>query len=444
MIKEVAPGALVAREVNRNSRAVHAATRRPQPRANRMAAPGPPAEPGFMTNSQGPSASDPPPRDPRPISFSRPAGARDPRAGTLSRVKIGSPAAVLAVVPHLLGFHPASSLVMLGISGRRSQIRLTFRYDLPDPPDPALAAEIAGHAADVLARQQISAAIVVGYGPGPLVTPLADLLRRLLPAAGVSVREMLRVESGRYWSYVCHDPACCPADGVPFDAASHPVAVALSRAGLAAYPDRAALAGTLAARPDAVAAMRAATQRAQRRAEALLSAAPDQPRRAGQAFAEAGRSAVAEAIACYRDGGEITDDDQLAWLAVALADLRVRDDAWARMDPRFRAPHQRLWLDLVRRAAADYVPAPACLLAVTAWQSGEGALASVAVERALGADPDYSMALLLGDVLAAGLPPEAARPPMTPEEVAASYSAARRRGRSGRPARTRGRMAGGR
>jgi hypothetical protein len=70
------------------------------------------------------------------------------------------------------------------------------------------------------------------------------------------------------------------------------------------------------------------------------------------------------------------------------------------------------------------VPAPASLLAFTAWQSGNGALANVALERALEADPAYSMALLLRDVIDAGAPPSMARLPMTPEEVAASYAAA--------------------
>jgi hypothetical protein len=137
---------------------------------------------------------------------------------------------------------------------------------------------------------------------------------------------------------------------------------------------------------------------------------------------DAGRAAVREAIGTYRDGGQITDEDQLAWLAVTLADLRVRDDAWARMDPGHRAAHQRLWTDVVRRATEPYVPAPASLLAFTAWQSGEGALANIAIERALAADPGYSMAHLLGQAVDAGLPPSAARLPMTPEEVEASYA----------------------
>ena len=48
----------------------------------------------------------------------------------------------------------------------------------------------------------------------------------------------------------------------------------------------------------------------------------------------------------------------------------------------------------------------------------------MALDRALDADPAYSMALLLRDLIDAGAPPAMARLPMTPEEVAASYAAA--------------------
>ena len=72
-------------------------------------------------------------------------------------------------------------------------------------------------------------------------------------------------------------------------------------------------------------------------------------------------------------------------------------------------------------AQPGYVAAPASLLAFTAWQGGNGALANVALDRALADDPGYSMAQLLRDVIDAGTPPSMARLPMTPEEVAASY-----------------------
>ena len=56
-----------------------------------------------------------------------------------------------------------------------------------------------------------------------------------------------------------------------------------------------------------------------------------------------------------------------------------------------------------------------------AWQSGNGALANLALDRALADDPGYSMALLLRQAIDSGAPPSLARLPMTPEEVAASY-----------------------
>jgi hypothetical protein len=61
------------------------------------------------------------------------------------------------------------------------------------------------------------------------------------------------------------------------------------------------------------------------------------------------------------------------------------------------------------------------LLAFVAWQAGDGALANVALDRALADDTRYSMALLLRQVITAGAPPSLARLPMSPEEVAASY-----------------------
>ena len=100
-----------------------------------------------------------------------------------------------------------------------------------------------------------------------------------------------------------------------------------------------------------------------------------------------------------------------AWLTLVLTSLRVRDDAWARMDPDHRDAHLRLWTDLVRRAQPGYIAAPASLLAFTAWQAGDGALANLALDRALADDPGYSMAKLLRDVLDAGTPPSTATPP---------------------------------
>jgi uncharacterized protein DUF4192 len=412
---------------------------------------GRPRKPGPMTESQPhePHSDDPQPRN-RPADDRQPPGSQtpgrplrgrpqdpdavDPRTtGLRCRVRVGSADGVLAVVPHLLGFHPADSLVMLGVGGPHARIRVTFRYDLPDPPDSELALDIAEHAVAVLRRQDLLMAIAIGYGPGRTVTPVVDGVVDALRKAGIAVHDVLRVEGGKYWSYLCGDPQCCPPDGVPFDASAHPASAALAAAGMTVRPDRAALADTLAAAAELAQPMREAVQRARQKVGNLLdfeaAAAGGDP---FQRVADCGRRSVKRAIARYRQGGELTDHDEIAWLGVALGDLRVRDDAWARMDPRFNEAHQRLWVDLIRHLPADVVAAPAALLAFTAWQAGDGALASVAIERALEADPEYSMALLIADALHAGLPPSVARLPMTPKQVAASYARRRRERRGDR------------
>ena len=373
-----------------------------------------------------------------------PPEATPPTARPVPLLRVGSPDSMLAVIPGLLGFHPARSLVVVGAGPPRGRIQVAFRYDLPEPPDPGAAAKIAAHATAVLARHQLTVAVVVGYGPGPMVTPVADALVRELRRADVTLHDMLRVESGRYWSYSCQDPRCCPPEGVPFDPGEHPAAETMAAAGSKALRDRAALAATIAPVGGLAAeSMRQATRQAERQATGLIRAAMGSGRTDGAVppVVEAGLHAVAEAIDVYRGGGRITSDDRMAWLAVSVADLRVRDDAWARMDPGHVGAHLRLWTDVTRRAPARYVPAAASLLAFTAWQAGNGALANLAAERALAADPEYSMALLLLDAVGAGLPPSAARLPMTPEEVAASYASlgapkAKRSRRGQGPART--------
>ena len=339
----------------------------------------------------------------------------DPTPGR-SPVQVSSPAAILAVVPHLLGFVPEASLVVIGAGPPRDRVQVAMRYDLPDPPDTRCAAEIAAHAVAMLTRHHMPTVIVAGYGPGPLVTPLADAIRGVACEAGLEVREILRVEDRRYWSYLCCDPSCCPADGVPFDPAAHPAGAALATAGQPVLAGREALAAAIAPLTGSqAAAMAEETRRAERTAARLVA-------RAGQrALTRHGLAAVGSAIQVYRDGGSITRPGEHAWLGLVLTSLRIRDDGWARMDPQHRDAHKRLWIDVVRRAQPGYVAAPASLLAFTAWQRGDGALANVALDRAVADAPGYSMAMLLREALAAGVPPSMAALPMTPKEVAASY-----------------------
>jgi hypothetical protein len=353
--------------------------------------------------------------------------------GASAPLRADSPAALLTVIPQLLGFMPGASLVVIGTEPPDSSVRVTLRYDLPDPAGAGIAADMAAHAAGVLASQRLTMMVAVGYGPAALVDLVAAALRDAVRKAGITLHEFLRVEDGRYWSYVCDNEACCPPEGKPFAPASPAAAGTSPASGAAGAPpaqatavlsSRAAVAARVApVGGTAAESMRQATRRAERHVTQLLAQVRRSARRgaARHLVATEGLAASGDTIATYRAGGRYTTDFQLARMTVALRDLRVRDDAWARMDPAYADAHLRLWIDVTRRAQPGYVAAPAALLAFVAWQHGDGALANVALDRALADDPRYSMALLLRQVITAGAPPSLARLPMTPEEVAASY-----------------------
>ncbi len=369
------------------------------------------------------------------MTKNKPAGDRSPHTflatparptGLAGKVQLraGTPDAVLAVVPHMLGFYPSRSLVVLGL-GAQNRVMVTFRYDLPDPADAELTEDIAEHADYVLRREHIAAALLVGYGPADLVAPVVACTAGRLIDSGVQVHEVLRADAGRYWSMLCDDVACCPPGGRSYDPGSHPAAAAMTEAGLGAHPDREALARTIQRPAGSADRISRATLQARLRLSQLADiGAAEGDRDPNLRATRTGRKEIQRAIRRYRSGGSIGSLEHLAWLAVLVADLRVRDDAWARMDPAHRDDHCRLWTDVLRGAALDFVPAPASLLAFTAWQSGNGALAAMAVERALTADPGYSMAQLLAGAVNAALPPSAARMPMSPAAVAASYAPA--------------------
>jgi hypothetical protein len=285
---------------------------------------------------------------------------------------------------------------MLGAYGPDGEVRLNLRLDLPSGGQ--VPAAVGG-----LAAAGCTLVSVVGYGPGPLVDPEVALVREVAGAKGIKVGEALRVEEGRYWSCLCGDPAHCPPEGTAYATAGNPVTAAFeAHGGPAPLASRDALAATVApVGGDEAEAMARATGRAIRRGTRL--GRREARRRAGGAGQLLGGTAayraVAAAIATYRQGGSITGPDELAWLGCALADVRVRDAAWRQMDPGRARAHQRLWTDLARAGQGSLAAAPACLLAYCAWQGGDHALASIALDRADDSQPGYPLAATLRETV---------------------------------------------
>lgn len=295
-------------------------------------------------------------------------------------ITVSSSAEAVAVTPYMLGFHPADSLVVLGLFGRL--VDFVVRYDFPPPDLPSALEE----AAEVVAGQGPERVIVLGYGPPGPVSPAVLELGRALREARVKVEDTLRVHDGRWWSYASPGPA----EGTP---CSLGLAAPAVFQGLVALPDRKALVARLAPlEGEAHREAEASTVRARARRSDLPH---DELRRAG-------REAIREAEWIARAGGEPTGD-AYAWLNVLLAEQPVLEHGIDRTSPdEWRV---RLWTEAVRRAEPTQVAGPATLLGFAAWRSGDGALARIAVDRALHAAPGHRYAGILDRLLGAGIRP---------------------------------------
>ena len=222
---------------------------------------------------------------------------------------------------------------------------------------------------------------------GPPHRALVAALSRELADVGIEVLHALwlpRYEAGQTW-WCYEDPEC---SGQLPDPAGTPLAVASVVAGDVTYRDRDELAATLAPAPKPTL----------RRTAALLAGRPPDAVPA---------KPLSLLLAAMPDAGELVARDACERVAELISALWPPDvrTACLTMAIDERAPGaERLWTALTRATPAPWRAEPACLLAVSAYARGAGALASMAVAIALEADPDHGFASLLDQALRLGLP----------------------------------------
>jgi hypothetical protein len=319
-------------------------------------------------------------------------------------LRLRSPADVVSAVPYLIGFHPTDSVVVLACDNGQGAYAVRLDLTAQDA--------LLEHIADLVARRRPEAVILAGYGAAGRVTPMVERVRDRLQARGVRLREALRVEGDRFWSYLCSNLSCCPPEGTRVDVSASPIAAAAIAGGLVALPDRGELTRMLA--PVGGEGMRQAIARAEARVARWAEEGVDVvPARMATEGVPLVRLVVERACA----GSNPPSDDEVAWLGILLASIRVRDEAWVRMRQPDLDAHIHLWRHVLTRVSEPYAAAPACLLAYAAWRTGEGALANIALDRAFAADPHYSMARLLQELFISGLPPWSLPMNLTPEEL---------------------------
>jgi hypothetical protein len=307
-------------------------------------------------------------------------------------VRATGPADLLALVPGFLGFHPEDSVVVMTI-GAASQ-PFHARVDLPG--DPVAVEDLAAYLAEVAARNGVvrAALLLYTHDTGLAETVAGELAGRL-HRLGVEVVCCIRADGHRWWDLGRHhadDP------GTVYDLRSHPLMARTVLEGTVVLDSRQQLADTLVGSdPDETARVAALSDEV----VARLSR-----HRLGVDARWVGRR-----VRRFLEDGERLDAQDAARLATLVSvSVALRDVAWAEMSRGTAREHVTLWRDLVRRVPHHLRAAPAALLGFAAWLAGDGALAWCAVECAKEVQPDYGLAALLTQALAAAVPPSSWQP----------------------------------
>jgi len=383
-------------------------------------------------------------------SFSDLPDQRRPRGGG-PVLRVTTMSDLLSLVPVVLGFEPRESLVITTVAGSRPGFHA--RVDLPDPADTASVTALAMQAAAAAAAQGCTRVAVLGFTSDAADESSLHRVADAVTAAGIDVVDVVRTDGSRYRSLHCRDPRCCPAGGVRYDPRSSVLRAEATLAGIAVAPDREALAArfarcsgqsaermrsaTRAAEQEVVAALRLpdlralahpprravrpAEARGTARVDALLDRMLDRmrdQRRDRQALVRPGRdhtpadaSAGPDPTTAASAAIDARLDADAASLSVWCSVICFRDLAWSRIDRTSAGLHLAVWSVVARRVLPPYEPAVLSLAAFAAWASGDGASAWCALDRALTADPDYSMARLVEDALTRCVPPDVWVPP---------------------------------
>lgn len=311
---------------------------------------------------------------------------------------LNRPAVLIAALPAVLGFVPEKSLVLVTVD--RGEMGCVMRVDLSDE----LLYSV-GHIADVAAAAKPDAAIAVVIDEDGAdcrmcndeYRELATVLTDSLAERGIELlaaHVVDRVAAGGRWH--CVDG--CGNAGTVNDPSASPLAMAAVLDGRRLYTRRAELQQVIEVSDPA-------------RRAALADVIGDREPAGAERPDSQARGDIEDAIAAAAgvvDGRDLSDD-QLARLAWALKDLRVRDTLYALAVGENAGQAESLWAVLSRTLPDPWRVEALVLLAFSAYVRGDGPLAGVSLEAALRCDPTHRMAGMLDTALQSGMRPEQIR-----------------------------------
>lgn len=292
---------------------------------------------------------------------------------------VNTPDELLAAVPHLLGFNPEESIVLLPL---HPGLPIT-RVDMPK---------------NTTEREQVWEALSGPYGrharPGARVAILCFTENRLfarlgsedlsdrLATLGIGTHVRLWSDGDRWREFNSG------ATGSRTHAAAERIAAAAVLAGVAQpAASRTALAASMVGDRAPIARLIPV---------ARATAATSSP-------AAENKWVLARLDQFHADGNRVSDVDG-ARMLVALETLSTRDAVWDDISVENSSSHVAIWGDLTRRGPDGVRAAPASLLGFACWLRGDGARAWCALDQ-VPAHPAYPMAAVIASALQDGVHP---------------------------------------
>lgn len=343
--------------------------------------------------------------------------------------RISGPGDLIAAIPSFLGFVPHRSLIVTcldPIRGGAQGIGTVMRHDLDLPERGGTG--VTEEMADVIERYalfcdrndvRLAVALIVddravvgedGTSVDRRYRAVAQRLTEVLRRRGTVMAHVLltpRIVNRERWTAVLGSPGT----GHVADPDISPIAIAHIVEGRVVHESRSAL--QMALEPVSTSDSKAVldclehvrgrdTGSDRRQLETVLAQI------GSWAAVDADRPAVIE-----------LDALRAAQFGIALRSVMVRDSLLAITLTEVADIAEQLWIYLMRMLPAPERACPAALLGFSAYARGNGALATLAIDIALDADPDYSLAKLLDRSLLAG-----ARPEMIREVALSGYAVA--------------------
>lgn len=295
------------------------------------------------------------------------------------KLVVNSPDELVAAIPHVLGFTPSDSAVVVPLSKELPVARLDLPTSARDVDDflDALTGPYARHATTGSA-----VAVVCFTEDAALAEAVSEQLAQRFQFVGVATKLRLAAGSERW-----QDLDVGTGGPVTAQAALRVASEAVVAGVAAPVATRSELGASLVGDRTPVAACLSS---------ARIDAAASTP--------TAERSWATDRCQQFENDGIRLSDSDSARMLLAMQATSTRDALWEAATVDNASAHTALWSDLVRRAPDEVRAAPAALCGFASWLNGDGARAWCALDQIPAGNP-YPLAAVVATVLQEGLSP---------------------------------------